>query len=97
MSDSEKNTVAVKIFNQELKIRTTEPPDYVREVARYVDAKIYEIVDSSGGISTSKTIILAALNIADELFKEREKLDEIMRELQQHSEVIAERLSEIET
>jgi len=96
MTENEKNTVIVKIYNQELKLRTTESPDYVREVARYVDAKIYEVVDSSAGIPSSKLIILAALNIADELFKEKEKLENLTRKLEEHSKIIAEKISEIE-
>ncbi|MCD6595412.1 cell division protein ZapA [bacterium] len=96
MTENEKNTIIVKIFNQELKLRTNEPSDYVREVARYVDAKIYEIIDSSGGVSSSKSIILATLNIADELFKEKEKLENLMQKLEERSKIIAENISEIE-
>ncbi|MCD6532185.1 cell division protein ZapA [bacterium] len=95
MADAEKTTVSVKIYNQELKIRTDEPPEYVRDVARYVDSKIYEVVDNVPGISSTKALILAAMNIADELFKQREEHQKLVRQLQERSEQLAQKLSEI--
>jgi len=95
MADAKKTTVSVKIYNQELKIRTDEPPEYVRDVARYVDSKIYEVVDNVPGISSTKALILAAMNIADELFKQREEHQKLVRQLQERSEQLAQKLSEI--
>ncbi|HDG67592.1 MAG TPA: cell division protein ZapA [candidate division Zixibacteria bacterium] len=95
MADAEKTTVSVKIYNQELKIRTDEPPEYVRDVARYVDSKIYEVVDNVPGISSTKALILAAMNIADELFKQREEHQKLVRQLRERSEQLAQKLSEI--
>ncbi len=96
MAELEKHTVVVKVYNQDLRLRTTEPPDYVREIARYVDAKIFEIVDSTGSTSSSKSVILAALNIADELFRERETHRKLIEQLEQGSKAIEEKLSEID-
>jgi cell division protein ZapA len=42
-------------------------------IAGYIDRKMREIAHSSGIMSQSRIAILAALNIADELFQEREK------------------------
>ncbi len=95
MADSKRTIVSVKIYNQELKIRTDEPPEYVRDVARYVDSKIYEVVDNVPGISSTKALILAAMNIADELFKQREEHQKLVRQLQERSEQLAQKLSEI--
>ena len=95
MADAEKITVNVKIYNQELKIRSDEPAEYVREVARYVDSKIYEIVDNIPNITSTKALILAAMNIADELFKERQEHQKLVQQLQERSEQLARRLSEI--
>ena len=95
MADAKKTIVSVKIYNQELKIRTDEPPEYVRDVARYVDSKIYEVIDNVPGISSTKALILAAMNIADELFKQREEHQKLVRQLQERSEQLAQKLSEI--
>ncbi len=97
MADSEKTAVPVKIFNHELRILTEESPEYVREVARYLDAKIYEVVNSSSAASQTKAIILAALNITDELFREREKLKKLSEKIETQSRVIEQKLAEIES
>ena len=97
MSESEKIAVPVRVFNQELRIRTDESPEYVREVARYVDTKIYEVVNSASATSPTKAVMLAALNITDELFREREKLRQLSEKVQQQSELLQKRIAEIET
>lgn len=97
MADSEKITIPVKIFNQELRIRTDESPEYVREVARYLDAKIYEVVNSASASSPTKAVILAALNITDELFRERNAMQSLSEKLKQQSELLQQKLADIET
>ncbi|MCD6418058.1 cell division protein ZapA [bacterium] len=96
MAESEKIAIPVKIFNQELRIRTDEPPEYVREVARYLDSKIFEVVNSASATSPTKAVILAALNITDELFREREKYRELFEKVKSQTEIIGQKLAEIE-
>ncbi len=96
MAEKEKIQVCVRVFNQELRILTDEPPEYVREVARYVDAKIYEVINSASSASPTKAVILAALNITDELFKEREKLRRLMERIEEQSSALRQKLMEIE-
>ncbi|RKZ28191.1 hypothetical protein DRQ26_01620 [bacterium] len=96
MAESEKIAIPVKIFNQELRIRTDEPPEYVREVARYLDSKIFEVVNSASATSPTKAVILAALNITDELFREREKYRELSEKVKSQTEIIGQKLAEIE-
>jgi len=97
MSESEKISIPVKVFNQELRIRTNESPEYVREVARYVDAKIFEVVNSASATSPTKAVVLAALNITDELFREREKLRQLQDKVKQQSQLLQDQLAEVET
>jgi len=66
-----KNTVVVNIFGTEYPIRAEADAEYIREVALYVDAKMKEVANSVPLRSTTKVAILAALNVVDELFKER--------------------------
>ncbi len=96
MAESEKISIPVKIFNQELRIRTDEAPEYVREVARYLDAKIFEVVNSASATSPTKAVILAALNITDELFREREKFKELSEKVENQTALIGQRLAEID-
>jgi cell division protein ZapA len=66
-----KNVVQVQIFGHSYTIRGEADQDYITSVAAYVDRKMREITDKLPVASLSKVAILASLNIADELFKER--------------------------
>ena len=66
-----KNVVQVQIFGHSYTIRGEANQDYILEVAAYVDRKMREVTEKLPVASLSKVAILASLNIADELFKER--------------------------
>jgi cell division protein ZapA len=68
-----KNVVQVQIFGHSYTIRGEADQDYIMGVASYVDQKMREITEKVPVASLSKVAILASLNIADELFKERRK------------------------
>jgi len=63
-----KQTVKVVIFGEEYPIRGIADPEYILRVADYVDKKMREIASKSKYKSLDKLAILAALNIAGELF-----------------------------
>ncbi|TMQ68835.1 MAG: cell division protein ZapA [Candidatus Eisenbacteria bacterium] len=67
----DKNVVQVQIFGHSYTIRGEAEQDYIMGVASYVDQKMREITEKLPVASLSKVAILASLNIADELFKER--------------------------
>jgi len=66
-----KNVVQVQIFGQSYSIRGEADQTYIQDVAAYVDRKMREITEKVPVTSLSKVAVLASLNIADELFKER--------------------------
>jgi cell division protein ZapA len=68
-----KNQVQVQIFGHSYTIRGDADQTYILDVAAYVDRKMREITEKLPVASLSKVAILASLNIADELFKERAK------------------------
>jgi cell division protein ZapA len=71
----EKGSVTVEIFGQEYKIKGDTDPAHMAEIAQYVDNKMREASQGAPVGSLARIGILAALNIADELFRERaEKL-----------------------
>ncbi len=61
----------VRIDGHEYVIAGDEPEEYMHEVAIHVDKKMSEIHKKYDQLSTSMVAVLAALNIADELLKER--------------------------
>ena len=69
---SEGRVVHVEICGQRYPIRTSLEPEYVVRLATYVDAKIRATVDSTPSGDALRLSVLAALNIADELFQCRD-------------------------
>ena len=61
--------VTVKINGIEYNLKGREDENYLKEVAEYVDSKINEIKTKNALLSTVDSGVLAALNIADELYK----------------------------
>ena len=66
-----RNAVQVEIFGHSYTIRGEANREHILAVAAYVDEKMREITEKLPVASLSKVAILASLNIADELFKER--------------------------
>ena len=81
-----KSTEKVEIFGQEYKIKGVGNPHYIHKIAGYVDQKMREIAHSSGIMSQSRIAILAALNITDELYQEREDRQKKQIELDEQAE-----------
>ena len=79
---SDKNVLKVRIYGAEYSIRGHADANYIKAVAEYVDKKMRE-VDSNFRVDSSlKVAILASLNIADELFRERAEKEEIRTQLE---------------
>ncbi len=66
------NVIPVEINGQRYPIRTTLDARYVEELARYVDGKMRAAGESAPSGDALRLAVLAALNIADELFRCRE-------------------------
>ena len=69
---SEKRHVAkVSIVGEEYTIRSDATPEHTRAVAAYLDREIRKVLGANALIETHKAAILAAMQITDELFRER--------------------------
>ena len=64
--------LTVRIYGENDPLRTSEPASRLEELAGYVDARMREVAASGKVVVTSKIAVLAALHIADELFRVRE-------------------------
>ena len=67
-----RSTVRVTIVGEEYAIRSPTDPEHTRAVAAYVDAAIRQVVGGGTVVESHKAAILAAMQIAGELFAERE-------------------------
>ena len=65
-------SVTVQILGHDYRIRSTEDSDFVRQVARHVDELMRRISENMTSGSKTSVAVLAALNIAEELFRERQ-------------------------
>jgi len=69
---SDGKVIPVEIHGQRYPIRSTLDTEYVSRLARYVDEKMRAASDSMPSADSVRLAVLAALNIADELFRLRE-------------------------
>lgn len=66
---SEGRVIPVEIHGQRYPIRSGLDPEYVAKLALYVDEKMRAAADSTPTGDSLRLAVLAALNIADELFR----------------------------
>lgn len=93
--DSQGHVLNVSIFGRDYPIRASvEDEEYILKIARYVDWKMREIDQSMKPSSTTKVAILAALNIADELFTLQEERDRVIAEFNEKIRACTEALDQ---
>lgn len=81
-------SVTVSVAGQKLKVRTDAKPKYVKELASFVEAKIKEAKRSGRTVTTQSLALLAAMNIADELFQLRSEQEDLKRQVREKSQRI---------
>jgi len=70
---ADKNRIEVEILGQRYTIRSEATPNYVRELAAYVEKRAKEIQGGAPGQDPVKLLGLAAIAIADELLRLRDE------------------------
>lgn len=65
----ESSKVKVNIFGQSYSIKGDASPDYILELADYLNKRMDEVSANISNGTTTQVAILAALNIADEYFQ----------------------------
>lgn len=84
--NEELRSIRVSIFGRDYNIKGGSDEEYIRNLAEYVDSVMRDIADKAGTLSSGRIAILAALNIADEMHKERQRFDEVTDDLVQKLE-----------
>ena len=72
---SEPKVVHVEVHGQKYPIRTELDPQYVEDLARFVEARMALAARSSPSSDAVGLAILAALNITDEFFRTKSALN----------------------
>lgn len=69
----------VSIMGQEYRVKGTEPEEYVKQLAAYVDKKLRQIMQKNPQLPLTKAAILLAMNLADEYHKLQEDYETLIR------------------
>lgn len=67
----------VTLLGESLKVRTDGDPVLVREILGYVQGRLQEVEAKAKGQSQVRVALLAALNVAEEFFRYRERREKI--------------------
>lgn len=85
------DTIEVTLQGKKIVLRSEESREYIEAIADFVNERINSVGDPSK-IAPHIAALLAVLQIADELFKEREKLAELKEKIRLKSSVLLEML-----
>jgi cell division protein ZapA len=81
-------SVEVYILGQRYTIKGDAPEEHIRKLASYVDNKLKEVYNSSPNITPVKASILAALDIADELFRLKNEQEEMTKYIEEKTDTL---------
>ena len=76
----------IDIYDQSYNVNAEENAEYLTELAAYVDLRMREVAEATRTVDSLKVAVLAALNIADELFTMRARQQQIEGPLRQRVE-----------
>ena len=89
-----KNRVTMTICGEDYNFVADESPEYMEKVGSYVSEKMDAIL-TGAKVGRTDAAVLAAANIADELFKEREASEALRRQLKQYIDDAAQAKNEV--
>lgn len=93
MADAPRTT-DLEIFGAVYRVRGNDDREYLQELAAGVDRKMREISEQVSTVDTAKIAILAALNLADELFQTKRLLEGERVEIQEKVTALTGELTE---
>jgi len=67
-------SVQVEIFGQTYSIKGQNNPEYIRELASFLNDKMKDVQKGTGTVDPLRVAILTALTITDELYRLRDQL-----------------------
>ena len=79
-----KNKIVVTIAGREYTMVAVEDEAYVRKCAAHVDGQLREIMNNR--LSLADSAVLAAMNVADQYFKEQESCENLRRQIKENLE-----------
>lgn len=95
MAAEKPNLVHVEIFGQTYALNAGADGTYVQQLAARVDAEMREVGKAAGAVDSLRVAVLAALNIADEVFRLRNGSDGALGEARRRAEALARQLDAV--
>ena len=81
----EKQRITVNVAGKTWSLVSSDPPEYVRRVAEYVDRKLNE-TSTATNLPSAQTAILTCFNLADELMKAQDENTLLRRQMEAMTE-----------
>jgi cell division protein ZapA len=94
MDNTPSQSYKVVIYNQTYSLRSDHDPNYIQDLAEYVDKRMNEIARATMTVDSLRVAILAALQLTDELFQARKDLKLTEEEIADRSSKYAELLDQ---
>ena len=85
------------LFGQRLTVRSDNEPEAVRAIVDFVNQKLKDAQENSGALRSEHVALMVALNIAEELFKERARTAALRREVREATHTLVLAVEALET
>lgn len=92
---SSRRSLDLELFGQRFSVSTDTDEDRVRDIVGFVNRRLESIRDGSRRVHTDQIALLAALNIAEELFDERDEMNRIKKGLRERAHGLLRRIDEV--
>ena len=89
------DSTTVEIFGETYNVRGEGDPNYLAELARFVDSRMREVAAEVATVDAVKIAILAALNIADEFSRYRKQREQMSGSWIEKTEELSDRLNKV--
>ncbi len=92
---SEKRAVKLELLGRRFTVRSDDDDEYIQSLVGFVNDKLTEIREATGRIDADSIALLAALDIADALFRERREGKALRRQVKERSHRLLESLERV--
>jgi cell division protein ZapA len=80
------NSVRVEIYDQVYHLQGESQEVQAQELARYVDERMRAVAEVTGAVDSLRIAVLAALHLADEVFRLRARQQELEGQIRERAE-----------
>ncbi len=85
-------THQIKLLDREFRIRSAEERAHIQSVADYVNETIEDVRGEKRHVPIQNLLLLASMSVADELFRERRRLNELRDQIRSQSKSLLDQL-----